>query len=244
LNACRLLDWDTEFFGRRIASFASVPKDRESFDRAIAWCVAEKIDCVYLLSELADLATRRAAEDHGFRLMDVRTTFELDMSRLRQKPGAASVASIRLACPEDLPHVRALAAKAHGGTRFWADERFPRDRCAELYSLWIEKSLGGEAQAVWVGGSEDRIDGYFTCVLKDDGSGQLGLGAVAPEARGAGLGRALVERALAWFGEQGCARVGVVTQGSSLAAQRLYESAGFRIVSMQVWHHRWFDRAS
>jgi ribosomal protein S18 acetylase RimI-like enzyme len=69
----------------------------------------------------------------------------------------------------------------------------------------------------------------------------MGLGAIAPEARGQGLGRALVDRCLAWFAERGCTRVGVVTQGSALTAQRLYESVGFRVTAIELWHHRWFD---
>ena len=32
----------------------------------------------------------------------------------------------------------------------------------------------------------------------------------------------------------------VVTQGRNVAAQRLYQSAGFRTAAVQLWHHCWF----
>src|SRR5262249_31685103 len=72
---CRILDWDSEFFRRRIATFTGKPADRATFERAIEWCRAERVACVYLRSDVEDLASRRLAEDHGFRLVDLRVTY-------------------------------------------------------------------------------------------------------------------------------------------------------------------------
>jgi ribosomal protein S18 acetylase RimI-like enzyme len=36
--------------------------------------------------------------------------------------------------------------------------------------------------------------------------------------------------------------VSVVTQGRNVAAQRLYQRAGFVTASTQLWYHRWLDR--
>src|SRR5207247_8333229 len=52
-SACRFLPWDSEFFGLRIAALelaAGAPVAAPSFERALAWCRSEAIDCLYLLA--------------------------------------------------------------------------------------------------------------------------------------------------------------------------------------------------
>ncbi len=241
MNPCRILDWDSSFFERRIASFTAVPEDRAAFDRALAWCRAEKVECVYLRSDVEDLATRRMAEDHDFRLVDLRVTYALDLASAPAPPSPGAEDSVRLARKEDVPDLRALAAASHTNTRFWSDEQFPREDCAELYAIWIEKSVQGDADVVFVGEHEGRVAGYFTCLLKPDGKGEVGLVAVAPAARGRGLARVLTDRGLAWFRERRCARVIVATQGSNVPGRRLYENMGFRSSALELWHHGWLS---
>jgi ribosomal protein S18 acetylase RimI-like enzyme len=241
LIPCRILDWDSDFFRRRIATFTEVPKDRDAFDRAVEWLRSERVDCVYLRSDVEDLSTRRMAEDHRFRLVDLRVTYALDLTGGEPVSARVNDESVRLAREEDVPELRALAAASHTNTRFWSDERFARERCAELYALWIEKSVRGGADVVFVGEHEGRLAGYFTCLLKPERMGEVGLVAVAPAARGRGLARVLTARALEWFRERGCVRATVVTQGSNVPGRRLYENMGFRSLSLELWHHGWID---
>jgi dTDP-4-amino-4,6-dideoxy-D-galactose acyltransferase len=238
---CRILDWDSEFFRRRIASFTAIPEDRAAFDRAIVWCRSERVDCVYLRSHVEDLATRRMAEDNDFRLVDLRVTYVLEFASGGAPTARGPEDSVRLARGEDVPDLRALAAASHTNTRFWSDERFPREDCAELYAIWIEKSVQGGADVVFVGEHEGRVAGYFTCLLKPERKGEVGLVAVAPAARGRGLARVLTDRALGWFRERGCTSVTVATQGSNVPGRRLYENMGFRSLSLELWHHGWLD---
>ncbi len=67
----------------------------------------------------------------------------------------------------------------------------------------------------------------------------IGLVAVAPQARGLSLGPQLVDASLRWFAAHGCERVAVTTQGRNARALRLYESAGFRNRSLDLWYHWW-----
>lgn len=52
--------------------------------------------------------------------------------------------------------------------------------------------------------------------------------AVAPEAQGRGVGRLLMEAALAWARERGARRLYLESNARLAPALRLYESAGFR----------------
>jgi dTDP-4-amino-4,6-dideoxy-D-galactose acyltransferase len=241
---CRFLEWDSEFFRLRIASVSTPGLDREAMERALRWCRENRIECLYLLADAGDLVTRSLAEKREFRLTDVRVTLELE-----PVPGVADGRAglpprTRLAKPSDVPDLRAIAAASHTLSRFFNDGRFDRARCAELYATWIEKSCHGWAQAVWVAEVEARAAGYLTCHLRDGGRGEIGLVAVGAAAQGKGLGRELVARGLAWFREQGCARVSVVTQGANVDAQRLYQAAGFRTLSVHLWYHLWLDHTA
>ncbi|PYL79693.1 MAG: hypothetical protein DMF21_11780 [Verrucomicrobia bacterium] len=83
--------------------------------------------------------------------------------------------------------------------------------------------------------------GYITCNLsKDSNTGRIGLVGVASEFRGKGVGKTLICGALQWFCSVGAQKIAVVTQMRNVAAQRLYQRAGFRTESVRVWYHRWF----
>ena len=68
-------------------------------------------------------------------------------------------------------------------------------------------------------------------------NGLLTMG-VHPRAQGQGLGRRLVEAALAWAEVNGVARIELYTLDSNVRAQRLYESVGFTL----AWTRRAFHR--
>jgi putative acetyltransferase len=69
-----------------------------------------------------------------------------------------------------------------------------------------------------------------TCAVIPQGVGEVELAklAVAPEYRGQGVARRLVERCIAFAREQGAHRVMLVSNSQLQAALRLYESLGFR----------------
>jgi dTDP-4-amino-4,6-dideoxy-D-galactose acyltransferase len=237
-SSCRLLDWDTAFFGRRIASAGEHARGREEMERALEWCRARSIDCLYLLVSAADDATLRLAREHAFDMVDIRVTCDMQLGRADAAAGRAR--EIRLARESDIPDLRLIAALSHTDSRFYADGRFARERCDELYATWIEKSCRGWADAVFVAEHEGTPAGYLSCHERESGRGEIGLVGIAARAQGRGLGRKLLGSALHWFAQRGLERASVVTQGRNVAAQRLYQSAGFRTAAVQLWHHRWF----
>lgn len=234
----RFLEWDTEFFGVRIASLHARDSSPGALREALDWCRKESIACLYLRSDADDTGTLRVAGELGFRFVDVRMTFDRDLATT-QTPSVHE--SIRSARPDDVSTLRAIAAYNHANTRFYADGRFARERCDELYATWIEKSVGGWAERVLVADLGQGPIGYLSIHLRSATTGEIGLIGLAREAQGQGLGRQLVESALAWMRHKGRTRSTVVTQGRNIAAQRLYQSCGFRTRAMELWHHRWLD---
>jgi dTDP-4-amino-4,6-dideoxy-D-galactose acyltransferase len=232
---CRFLEWDTNHFGFRIGRVQAGKLDPGDPDAIDAWCDAERIRCLYLLAESADAATAKLAADRGFRFVDIRLTLAM------APPETALVfPSIRPAREQDLPVLAAIARSSHTDSRFHFDGQFPPERCDGLYETWIRRSCQeGYADVVLVAVHDSRPAGYVTCSAKDD-CGQIGLIAVADQARGSGHGSNLIRAALQWFYEARVSRVKVVTQGRNVQAQRLYQRCGFLTSSVELWYHRWF----
>jgi dTDP-4-amino-4,6-dideoxy-D-galactose acyltransferase len=233
-DLCELLPWDSTFFGFPIARIRGHTLTAQSADAIDAWCREHRIKCLYFIARPDDPTTVEIAEQHGYHLADVRLTFERDLKSQILNPKSDI---IRPALPSDIPALRAIARASHTDTRFFFDPHFPREKCHALYETWIESSVHGFADKVLTGtGGEGEVAGYITCHLTTP---RIGLIAVSPNYQSKGLGRALVESALAFFHSRGAARVSVVTQGRNLAAQRLYTRCSFLPARLELYYHRW-----
>lgn len=237
-SLCEYLDWDSEFFKRRIARVATSILTEETLKGVLAWCKENSIDCLYFLADAADKESAVVAVDNGFRFVDIRATYE------RQLAGdndlGEGTPEIRSCVPEDVPALRSIAGVSHHDSRFYFDPNFSESACNELYETWIEKSCRGYADAVLVAEIKGQAVGYISLHLNEGNQGQIGLIAVGADAKGQGLGKKLINESLRWFSSQGASRVRVVTQGRNLVAQRLYQRFGFQLASVEVWYHRWF----
>jgi dTDP-4-amino-4,6-dideoxy-D-galactose acyltransferase len=239
-EVCQFLEWDSGFFGVKIARVTGHRLSPERAAEVLHWAEDHRIDCLYFLAE-TDQATVRVAEDHQFRLTDIRVTLEAQLAAGGESERWQED-SVRAAAPEDIPLLRAIAGCCHTDSRFYNDPHFARHLCDELYRIWIEKSCRGEAQMVLVADLQGKPAGYVTCHLHEPGRGQIGLAGIAGGARNLGLGCKLVGHALRWFSTQNVSRGSVVTQGRNVNAQRLYQRCGFLTSSVQLWYHLWLSR--
>ena len=233
-EACRLLPWDSEFWGITIGRVDATTMSRERAAVIDDWARDHRVHCLYFLAAADDASAAFVAEDSGWRLVDVRT--ELAQ---RLDDDARTSSTLRPASATDLPRLRAIARVSHRDTRFYADPSFPDARCDEFYELWIERSVEGWADAVLVA---DHVSGYVTCHVDDEQHrGSIGLIAVDATHRGRGIGQELVQGALAWMRGRGLAEGAVVTQGRNVPAQRTFQRCGFLSESVGLWFHKWYS---
>jgi dTDP-4-amino-4,6-dideoxy-D-galactose acyltransferase len=238
VGLCEYLDWDSEFFGHRIARVTSPHLNRETCETILRWCRENAIDCLYFLADSTDKLSAALAADNDFRFVDVRVTYERPLAEGSDFGERAR--EIRLSMPEDVPALTSIASTSHQDSRFYFDSHFLESACDALYATWIEKSCQGYADTVLVAELSGQAVGYISLHLKEVGQGQIGLVGVRADAQGHGLGRKLINESLRWFAGQGVGTITVVTQGRNLAAQRLYQKSGFLPTSTGVWYHRWF----
>jgi len=240
---CEYLDWDSEFFGRRIGRVTASRVTEKSIADIDAWCSAYRIECLYFLADSTDRPTTRLAQENDFRFVDARVTLDVRSTKACGPEDGATGSAVRRATEADIDPLKAIARRNHRDTRFYYDGNFPVQRCDELYETWIEKSCRGWAENVLVAAKHGEIEGYISCHVRTAGIGQIGLAAVSEKARGRGVGRALLANAIRWFSEEGVDVVSVVTQGRNVRAQRLYQRCGFTTRSVELWFHRWSAEA-
>lgn len=231
------LPWDSEFFGFRIGRLKARRLTADTLPAALAWAAAERLRCAYLLADADSAETLARAHEGGFKFVDVRVDLAADLP-------AGSIADpavpLRPATAADLAPLEAISRVAHQDTRFFKDTNFPAHRAADLYAEWIRRDF--RVHRILVATDADGgILGYVTCQVDPAAAtGRIGLIAVAAGHRQRGLGRALVQGALAHFSRAGCRQAWVATQASNVPAQRLYQSLGFRTAETAATFHRWF----
>ncbi|MGH9847787.1 MAG: hypothetical protein ACREEM_54565, partial [Blastocatellia bacterium] len=172
----RFLEWDSRFFGRRIARIESERLDETSIAEALDWSREQQIDCLYFLCAPDDDRSVVVAEANGFHLVDVR----LELSRRIEAPPEALGIAVRAFQPSDLDALQRIAADAYRDTRFWYDGRFTREQAAALYREWIAKSCRSDEESVLVVAEGNAVKGFVTCSFENESLGRIGLLGVAP----------------------------------------------------------------
>ncbi|MEY8876047.1 MAG: GNAT family N-acetyltransferase [Leptothrix sp. (in: b-proteobacteria)] len=141
---------------------------------------------------------------------------------------------VRLATPADIPALCELLA-----VLFSQEAEFVPDRAAQargLAHVVAQPAVGEVLVACEAAATTDRADGALLGMVGLLYTVSTALGArvalledmvVAPSARGAGVGTALLARAVEQARAQGCARITLLTDGGNLHAQRFYVRQGF-----------------
>ena len=239
---CRILDWDSRFFGYTIARVEQNRFDEDSCSQVLDWCRRQGVQWLYFLADADDAETVQVAQAARFTFVDIRLELAADVRSSSDRLIELTEGfAIRAAAESDVPALEAIAADAHRESRFFFDSRVPRQRAQELYVTWIRNSvLKGFADHVLVADVDGIATGYVTGRRVSRSDGSIGLVGVGEAARGRGLGLALIRASLRRFALERITEVSVVTQARNVRAQRLYARCGFLSKSVRLWYHRWF----
>ncbi len=105
----------------------------------------------------------------------------------------------------------------------------------EVTTAFLKDFRPGREQC-WVAERAGLMAGAIMLVDAGDNVGQLRLLHVEPWARGLGIGGALVDECVSFAREVGYDRIRLWAHTVLTPARRIYEAAGFRIVSTEVHH--------
>jgi DNA-binding MarR family transcriptional regulator/predicted N-acetyltransferase YhbS len=140
--------------------------------------------------------------------------------------------------PGDLGWIVERHGALYAAEQGW-DERF-EGYVAEIVAAFAARH-DERRERLWIAERGGQRVGSVLLVARSPGAAQLRLLLVEPGARGCGLGRRLVGACLEFARRAGYRKVVLWTEAGLGAAQRIYESAGFRRVSRK--RERLYGRA-
>jgi ribosomal-protein-alanine N-acetyltransferase len=139
---------------------------------------------------------------------------------------------LRPATPEDLPAIMALEISVFGAEA-WSEEAMRRDM-SDANCVYIVAERTAET-----GAGATTFLGYAGLLCpKGSGDGDIQTIAVAPEARGIGLGRALMMVLLRRAQERRADRIFLEVRADNNVARALYESLGFEEIAVRPHYYQ------
>jgi len=215
------LDWESQFFGLQSAIVRFDDDAPELTADALAGRARVQAKIPAGRADWLD-----ALQQLGFRLVEG----EVDLS-LVVPPDATVCAEV--AGADDIPALRALAARDFALSRFRAPWYAPQDS-GRFYAQWIENAVRGtfDHQCLLLRTPAGDIRGYVS--LRQLGETDARIGLLA----GRGAGAELMQAALGWAQARQLKTLRVATQTGNTAALKRYIQSGANVESTAFWLYR------
>jgi dTDP-4-amino-4,6-dideoxy-D-galactose acyltransferase len=234
-----LLEWDSRFFGYRIAAIKTSELSLNRLNTIIGELKEKEVKLAYCFASPKDEISNNSYKQLSGLLADEKVTYSIRIGEAVTLPSSQHIVPYNLNYTSE--KIVSLALQSGIYSRFKVDPSFRNNEFEKLYVEWIEKSVNKTlASEVLIYRVESEIYGFITLALHGN-TGSIGLIAVDETQRGKAIGKKLIHGALSYFKDKGSEEVDVVTQKANITACRFYESCGFEIKSTVNIYHLWIS---
>lgn len=218
------LEWDSKFFGLRIARLEVFDDFDEKF---LATNVKKEFDLLYVHSP-------GKLQNFPIPYIDEKVTFHRKVEGIRLKTDE----KVKLYEGECSDKLIQLAIQSGEFSRFFLDKKLS-EKFEELYSLWMINSVKGIlADFTYVYQEGETILGFVT-IKKYDDKLQIGLIATDFQSRGKGIGTMLLQKVEEVALAHQINEIIVVTQGANVNACNFYKKNNFSVCEKEYIYHFW-----
>lgn len=230
-----MLDWDSDFFGIRIASLNLDGATDSSIRAAEAEAHAAGVQCLYGGLDPVDINATIRVQMLGYRLVDVATTSQL-APREATIPRPDGI-EVRRGTEADLSRLQPMIDQLAEWSRFAVDPRFGLEAARRLQSAHARRAASADNDT-------------HSLVVAENASGPLAfvtrshhpaprVDGVGATARGARAGAYLFEDARAWANPATLLGGPIATR--NVRALRYINRCGYRLWQVRYLYHRWLD---
>lgn len=201
-----------------VAAVLGAVEDRATAARLLVWSHGRRSR---LIAELESAGYERTRELHQLR----RPLAAADLPPDPPLPAGVTVRAFRPG-PDDEGWLalNAAAFASHPEQGRWG----PADLAARVAEPWFD------ADGFLLAERAGELLGFHWTKVHPDGTGEVYVLGVAPDAQGLGLGSALLIRGLRHLAARGCPTVLLYVDGENATAVRLYERQGFERFELDV----------
>jgi dTDP-4-amino-4,6-dideoxy-D-galactose acyltransferase len=233
----KILNWDTNFFGYRIASVNAQNMTRSDLKNIIKQLKSENFRLAYCFVDPGDLVSNSSMKETSVFLADEKVTFHRSLKDRTTSGSIENIEPYKLNFVTD--KLKLLALQSGEYSRFRLDPQLKNGEFEKLYTEWIEKSVSKAiSDEILIFSDNNSLDGFITLSVRGQ-VGSIGLVAVDEEVRGKSIGKKLLSASFGYFADKGADRAEVVTQLGNAGACGFYKSCGFEIKNIVNIYHLW-----
>ncbi|MBZ9631504.1 GNAT family N-acetyltransferase [Salegentibacter sp. LM13S] len=226
-----ILEWDSEFFGFKVAKIASNISD-EHYQKILSQLHKEEVELIYFNSNFD------VSESEYYTVLKIDEIVELSKELKLKKEFHPKVKFFDQTIPTT--EMRNLLKRIARRSRFYFDDKIPNSKVYELYDIWLDKSVKHiGADAVLVYQDDDEVKGFATIRFRNNGEGIIPLMGVDAKSEGKGISFLLMEAIESYLIERNCSVLKSSTQSRNLKALKVYERFGIKCERGFNINHLW-----
>lgn len=234
---CKLLEWDTDYFGVKSARVNLLGNvDEEGQEDILSFC--KNYDFVTIANfENRNENNLWIGKKTSAFLADVNVQFVKELNSLETHSDEKTYVTNNLPVNDQILNI---ARKSFRYSRFFNDPNLSESKSQNIYLHWAEGAFLQEGKYYVICEREDHIAGYLL-FSSEENCATVELIAVDEAYQGKGVGKSLIKAMESFTFDKVINKIKVGTQVNNIPAVQFYSKIGFKYMNCSSIYHIWND---